>query len=259
MDENRAQNIPILLTASIDPLGRAFVERSDPRVREQDYIGAIKTLLCQVENPIIFCENSGYPLDAIKAALSVRGEGQYEVLQFPGQDFPPSLGKGYGELGILAHAVQHSALLQQAPRFMKITGRYIVRNVTTMLAEAALVPAAVVVAWPLAGVRTFTANFVATPSFVRTRLEPLRDRLNDTKKIDLEIVMTEALQCARDVGEVVAYFKTQPIVTGISGTWNVALDPKRPNGIAWSLPRLRRTLESVAASVRRNLRKRLPR
>ncbi|MEI7437555.1 MAG: hypothetical protein WCL16_12200, partial [bacterium] len=54
-----------LLTATIDPDGMTFTRRVNPKLREGDYISAVKKLAAQVDFPVVFSENSGYDLSRV--------------------------------------------------------------------------------------------------------------------------------------------------------------------------------------------------
>jgi len=121
--------IPIVLTATVVPNGIAGAI-SDPQLRLEEYVRVLK--FYRQFAPIIFLENSNYPLEQHPAFRETAG------LQI--KRFPPSanskFGKGYQEFEML------DAWLTQTPeppaRWIKISGRYQVRNIDTILNECNL-------------------------------------------------------------------------------------------------------------------------
>jgi hypothetical protein len=116
----------VILTASIDPRGCHFLRRADPAQRLADYVGALKLWLA-TGAPLLLVENSGHPLGEL-AELAAANLVQLELLQFTGNDYPRHLGKGFGEMGILRHALRHSASIRRHRRVSKVTGRLYVEN-----------------------------------------------------------------------------------------------------------------------------------
>jgi hypothetical protein len=130
-----SDQISLLLTCTIDVRGIANMERSDVRLRLDDYLRALGRWLDDpwVRN-IVVIENSGYPLDELQALVLRHPSGkQVEFLSFDGQDFPRSLGKGYGETITLRHALEHSQQLRRTDHFLKANGRYYISNVREVL------------------------------------------------------------------------------------------------------------------------------
>ncbi len=115
--------IPIVLTGTIAPNTLPVVHR-DPQQRGREYRDAIQHYLGV--GPVYFLENSGSPLlddpffSATPGLQTVR--------------FPPSLGtrqgKGYQEFEMLDAFVSKTLA---ADAFIKITGRYIYRNIGALL------------------------------------------------------------------------------------------------------------------------------
>ena len=106
--------IVILLTASVDVKGMAFVAVTDSAERLREYAGAARFWArAPGIQGVVFCENSGHDLSEIRGAFEGAAKPT-EVLQFDGQGFDRSLGKGYGELMIMSHALEHSRLLRDA-------------------------------------------------------------------------------------------------------------------------------------------------
>ena len=127
--------ISIILTSTIDVRGIANMQRTDTQTRLSDYRRALTRWLDDswVRN-LILVENSGYPLDElIWIASKHPSRKKVEFLSFDGQEFPRSLGKGYGETLALLHVLRESRQLRETGRFLKVNGRYYVPNIAAVL------------------------------------------------------------------------------------------------------------------------------
>ena len=128
--------ISLLLTSCIDPGFVHSVARRDISTRLNDYIISLKFWLHlpSIMN-IVFCDNSGFDLTCIREL--VRTENKYnkkiEILSFYGQPELPEYGKGYGEMSIIHYALEHSDILSKTNMIMKVTGRFIVSNATSLV------------------------------------------------------------------------------------------------------------------------------
>lgn len=211
---DRTARIAVLLTATIDPKGMAFVRRSDPRVREADYMNALGKW-ARVPCPLIFCENSNYDLRNIERGAT----RSVEFLQFDGQDFPRHLGKGVGEMLILRHAVETSRVLRECDHVIKVSGRYFVKNVHTIIQALLRFPDTYVMADLQKELRWSDSYvFAFQPSFVPDYLWAYKDRLDDSKGFCFEHALARAAARAVSDGHRWRPLPARPIVTGISGT-----------------------------------------
>ncbi|MBA3364402.1 MAG: hypothetical protein H0U03_01265 [Actinobacteria bacterium] len=135
----------ILLTATIDPMGRAGVLRSDPEIRLDDYARSLDRWLdagSELPAELVFCENSGWPLDRLRELAADRyPSDRLRFLQFSGNDYPAELGKGPGEAAIIDHAIE-TVLADRAGSdlVVKCTGRLFVRNLRSLLPPATETP-----------------------------------------------------------------------------------------------------------------------
>lgn len=127
----------VLLTATLLPSQYDFgtVVRADLSTRTQDYIAALKFWDSLPDNrieAIVFCDNSGEDLSAIRDAMRCLRKPA-ELLGFRDHLPPPDLHYGYGELGIIDYAVQNSHILSRSPFFIKSTGRLRFPRITALL------------------------------------------------------------------------------------------------------------------------------
>ena len=137
MDPSMSQNI-VLLTATITPRanqpGLAIV---DPLDRINDYkraLGFYDRLLNEgVIDGVIFVENSGHDLDALRALYP---DPRIEWLSTYDMDYPSSFHRGYGEFRLIDHAMSRSKSVAAMPAeavVWKVTGRYIVENLVKVI------------------------------------------------------------------------------------------------------------------------------
>jgi hypothetical protein len=114
----------ILLTGTIDTKGCINTLRTDINDRINDYYYNIKNILETSDLDIVFVENSGHDLGIITEYLS---NPRIEILQFSGNSFDRSLGKGYGEKNIISYAIDNSIKLSYIDYIIKLTGRYSIK------------------------------------------------------------------------------------------------------------------------------------
>lgn len=127
--ESQASYI-LLLTATINPANYADQLKAELiQQRQQEYITALE-YWGQLADPrisgIVFCENSGTDLTELKTHFDDQvftQERPIEWLSFDGNQRQGDVHYGYAELGIVDHAIKHSALLGTTSHFIKITGR----------------------------------------------------------------------------------------------------------------------------------------
>lgn len=257
---NRSQSrmLTVLLTATIDPGKTPFTKRIDPRQREDDYISVIQALGKSgfaANISVVFCENSGSSLFAIEGALRGAGFVDFEAISFSGNDGSASRGKGYGEMKIIEYAFAHSRLLQGSDIVVKITGRYEVKNIDVYVGQAIESGVLVLSDFKPDAPYTYSGLFLATPRFFKDFLIPLAAELDDVTGMTMEKVLHRAVVSASAAGFRSERFKVPPVVSGVSGTWNVPIDKNNFNAIAPSFTRLRIVIRAYARALARRLRR----
>ncbi len=212
----------LLLTASIDPKNCAFLKRSDPKIREKDYLNALKKWIDKTKYPIVFCENSGFDISQInKTAEEGRKLGrEIEVIQFDGNNYPRNFGKGFGEMLIIGHAMCHSKLIQKSKYIIKVTGRFFVSNINSIVGgltqandlfaitscrEKELVP---------------SVFFCGTTVFFTKCLLPWQHKLNDQTGFYFEHALKQACDTAQKEGFKCFEFDKPILLCGYRGTDN---------------------------------------
>jgi hypothetical protein len=219
--------ITLLMPATIDPGGIVLTARADPAVRLADHLAALERwIAARSFTRIVWCENSGWPLERISPlAGQAKDAGiDLELIGFRGQDFTPALGKGYGEMGILAHAFAHSRLLAEGGHVCKASARYFVRNASVLRRafEAAEPPD---VCCDLKKDLTVADSrwFGGSAAFFRTHLLPLRTMINDSAGIYFEHALARAATAALGAGMRWALPASLPRITGITGSTDLPI------------------------------------
>ena len=221
--------LPIVLTATVVPNG-VVAASMNPEVRLAEYMAAIRFYLPFA--PVIFLENSHYPLEqhpefCETARLSVR--------RFP-PSTNPERGKGYQEFEMLDAWL--AAEPQPPARWLKITGRYQVRNIGAFLRECGRERRSELIFDQIsrAGMaRTYL--FYATTNFYRKRLAGIYRECDDRSGAWIERILFRTLGDTR-AGKVRS-FKTQPRLVAVPGNAGAPF----PRG--WTQWRLKQTLRSI--------------
>ena len=130
--------VTLVMTATITPhIGTPLLSRSNPEIRMQDYISALKFYLSlsdELIHSIVFIENSDTDLSPIEKAIeNVKHNKQLELIRFQGNDHSPKNGKGYGEFRLLDYGLDKSSLIDQNTRIWKVTGRLRVINLEKLV------------------------------------------------------------------------------------------------------------------------------
>jgi hypothetical protein len=198
--------IPIVLTGTVIPNGVAAA--FTPQVRLAEYVKALKFYVQFA--PIIFLENSGYPLEQHPEFCD---NPRLQVKQFP-PSATPKRGKGYQEFEML------DAWLAAEPhppvRWLKISGRYQICNIDRILKECRTDQRNGLLIDQLKN-RTFarTYLFCVDTDFYRERLRGLYRQCDDQTGNWIERVLfleMKEVSVAR-----IRSFKTQPYLAATGG------------------------------------------
>jgi hypothetical protein len=209
--------IPIVLTATIIP-HQAAAAAANPETRLAEYL---KTLAFYRQfAPVILLENSGYPLER---HLEFAPTPRLRVRRFP-PSANPERGKGYQEFEML------DAWLAAEPdppsRWLKITGRYQILNIQSLLEECRPDDRAglIVDQAPRAGMaRTYA--FCAGTDFYRKRLLGLYRQCDDRTGAWIErMLFRELKNCP---AKEVRLFATQPRIRAVAGSSGAAFPTGR--------------------------------
>lgn len=209
--------IPVVLTATITPnvTGSASL---NPETRLAEYRQVLQ--FCQQFAPVIFLENSGYPLEHHpEFAESPR----LRVRRFA-PSASPERGKGYQEFEMLDAWL--AAEPQPPARWLKITGRYQVLNLAAMLAECRRAQNSPLIIDQVARARqSRTYLFCADTAFYQQHIRGLFQRCDDRTGDFIERVLFRELK--KSPQQAVCSFKTQPRICAVAGSSRSAF----PTGI----------------------------
>jgi hypothetical protein len=133
----------LLMTATITPHNARNLARTDPVARLQDYNEALGFYLGLIDRPlhgIIFVENSDSDVTTLRQLVASRGlSGRVEFLCNYGVHLYSEKGRAHGEFKLLDYAMTASIMVIEAGAnhvVWKITGRYTVKNLASMIASA---------------------------------------------------------------------------------------------------------------------------
>lgn len=133
----------LLMTATITPNNARNLRRIDPAARLKDYndaLGFYLTLIGRSLHGIVFVENSDSDVSSLRQLTASRGlTGQVEFLCNYGVHLYSEKGRAHGEFKLLDYAMTASVMVHEAgPDHVvwKITGRYIVKNLASIIATA---------------------------------------------------------------------------------------------------------------------------
>lgn len=128
------------MTATIaPPAGAPGLIRTDPTERLRDYATALDFYVSQLGrciDAILFLDNSKSSVATLQDLAAARGAAsKVSIISFDGNDHPPSYGRCYGELRLLEYAMASDIVtaLPDDTEFWKVTGRYRLLNIGTML------------------------------------------------------------------------------------------------------------------------------
>jgi len=218
-----ARLIVLLLTATVDTGQVVFIKRRDPKRRFKDYEKALKKW-CRVPvfHSIIFCENSAFDISSLRkwAASAPEARTRLRFVSFRGNDFPPHLGKGYGDIDTLKHAISLAGLDGETI-LMKVTGRYYVRNVNALCDQIRAHPECEVFG-NMDSARRWAdfIIFAAKVSFYEKYLFPLHSHINDSAGVYSEHVLADAIQAGMAAGIRWMPWTCPLRLSGVSGTFN---------------------------------------
>jgi hypothetical protein len=220
--------LPIVLTATVVPQATRSASM-DPEARLAEYAKAVQFYLRQA--PVIFLENSPYALEG--HAAFQEGE-RLLVKRFP-PSANPDRGKGYQEFEMLDNWL--AAEPRPPKRWVKITGRYQVLNIQSLLLECRqdLKSGLIIDQVPRLGLaRTYL--FCASTEFYRSHLRGVYRQCDDQSGAWIERVLFRQLK-SRPEAEV-HLFKTQPRINAVAGDSGAAFPMGR--GQWWCKQSLRR-------------------
>lgn len=210
------KTITILLTACINPDGMSYTTLQDPLRRKEQYIQALSFYLEKTDCKIVFVENTNTDLSNL--FRSYIEEGRLEYYTFNGNNYPKHLGKGYGEGKILAYAMLHSAFIRKSDYIVKITGRLVITNISSIINSRVLKCNNNILRFDYHSVNTVsTVCFVCTPEWLSNYIISYIDRLDDSKGVIIESLFYKQIKSTQLPIHLFP-FTVPPQIDGISGT-----------------------------------------
>jgi hypothetical protein len=133
----------LLMTATITPNNARNLMRTDPTARLKDYEEALGFYLTLIDHPlqgIVFVENSDSDVSSLQRLVAFRGmTDRVEFLCNYGVYLYSEKGRAHGEFKLLDYAMTASIMIREAGAnhvVWKVTGRYMVKNLPSMIACA---------------------------------------------------------------------------------------------------------------------------
>lgn len=210
--------IPIVLTATVTP-NAVTGFATDPDLRKAEYLRALQ-FYSRFSDKIFFLENSRYPLHVENG---FQKNENVELRELP-PSTDPERGKGFQEFEMLDAWLTTTTLLPE--RWLKISGRYLIRNIAEVLEECRREKRASLIIDQsarsrLARTQAFYVTTEAYRNFIQGAYRDCDDRTGDW----IERVLFQILKKAPDLN--VRFFKHRPKIEGREGTMGKAY----PSGI----------------------------
>ena len=214
----------VILTATVKVGDISFTTRTDPAVRLADYKYALSKWLADSSiDALVFIENSGFDLSELQEICGSHKTKHVELISFKCADFDGRLGKGYGEILCLEHALQESQLLQRSHQFLKTSGRYYLRNARPLLDFLSQNPQLEIMC-DLKKNLTWADSraFGGRVEFLRHYLIPLRESINDSADVFFEHALARATHRAMADARPWAMPPQSLDIEGVSATSNAS-------------------------------------
>jgi len=213
-------NTVILLTACVNPDGMTKTILQDTKIRQGQYENALSFYLSRTPYKIVVVENTccNFSERFNSYILSER----LEFITFDGNNYDKSLGKGYGEMLIIKHALSNSKLIKDSDYIIKITGRLIVSNINILLSSIKFIwnKKQPFIAGDISLNNTYAISqfLIASKSFYTDILITKLKELDDARLIYFENVLANAILEWKKRGNKFYVFSIPIVFKGISGT-----------------------------------------
>jgi hypothetical protein len=189
------RTIGLLVTGAVVPQASPASQRRSVPARLADYRAGLESwAFYEKLGPIVVCEGSDFPEHQFRAAVSPDGGApSFEYLSYPAPENAAG-GKGRAEVVLLARALGESRSLAGVDRFLKATGRYVIRNGESLVRRILAQPALPDVQVNLHNRLTYADSrvFLFSREFFDTSVYPRRDEISDSDETWLEHVLARA-------------------------------------------------------------------
>lgn len=207
----------LVLSGSIEP-NAVNTKVRDKQTRASEYARAIRFYLEETELPIHFTENSGYDLERSEELAPLIREERVQLFQERDVE-RPDLGKGYEEFRFLDRVVEE---LQRKgyDRMIKVTGRYIVRNVRQLIPKNE--DRAYIDLHPRIKSGIAISSFFICPlDYYQKWIRNAYAEVNEAERITIEKVLFQKLYPLG--AERPRLLPREPVFEGRSGTWDTPI------------------------------------
>ena len=215
-------NFSIILTACINPINMPFLQRTLSDDRLNDYkIAFRKWCNNSLVKKIIFIENSGYDITFFQDEAKKFPKKEIEVISNNSNNtFEKHLGKGYGEFLCLREVFANSKIVKNTEYFLKITGRYYLKNFTKIYYDLKSNKSDIQI--NLKNNLTYADSniFSGSKNFFVNYVIPYASKTNDTNGIFIEHCIAKAALSGINDNLNFKHFKVYPDIEGIIGTNN---------------------------------------
>lgn len=203
--------ISFVLTGTIVP-NSTFVVHDNVEKRREEYLRAIR-FYSQI-GTVYFLENSSYDLLNDRDFTKMKN---VNIRKFPKSD-NYNKGKGYQEFEMLDAWVAEEEELPD--RWIKITGRYIIENIKSMVEKCTSEVQREFIADAYLKKRVVnTFIFYITTDFYRKYITGIYQECDDSKGLWIEKILFNKMDMFPF--EKFSYFNSQPKLSGLSGTTGV--------------------------------------
>lgn len=207
----------LFLTATIHPSSNHLkTGRFDSLERENDYFEAVKFYLSKGYY-VVFCENSNTTSEKILKLQT--SDQRLEYITFLTE--LSIKGKSWGEIEIFNYALQNSKLLRDVDYIVKITGRYIIKNIEEILTATNSVEKEVYIN-PTRNFRWADSRLmIMRKSFYNNYfINTVHLYLDEEKKVFMENVFMKSLFLYLYEGGELVLWPTYPYYEAFDGTHN---------------------------------------
>jgi hypothetical protein len=206
--------IVLFITASHRPVNTPNVFNNNFSLREVEYFRAFK-FYAKFGLPIVFIDNTDYLPDKLKSVASHLNE--IEFFHFPTS--LSYLGKGHGEKEIFDYAFTHSLILKDSDYIIKISGRYIVKNLLKLIDGIIYGDADVYINWGRNLKLSDTRIMIFKKNFYQFYFKPFLEKyLNEPNGQIFERVFARSAHKLISDGGIVNLWPTYPHYKGQSGS-----------------------------------------
>jgi hypothetical protein len=215
-------NYSVILTACINPIDMPFLHRTSSDDRLNDYKNAFKNWCNNsLVKKIIFIENSGYDITFFQNEAKKFPEKEIEIMSNKlNNTFEKHLGKGYGEFLCLREVFANSKIVKNTEYFLKITGRYYLKNFTKIYHNLKKNKSDIQINLKKNLTYADTNIFSGSKSFFVNYVIPHASKTNDTNGVFIEHCIAKAALSGINDNLKFNHFKIYPDIDGIIGTNN---------------------------------------